>query len=96
LAEEEKRSDSQLAERLKELGATADHLIQTAKKTRMDNAVAHWVAKMHSIAKEAAESAMDVLEEKRSTNYAIDMVDDDIQMFEEQGQKVAGILILQR
>lgn len=63
LAEEEKWSDGWLVEKLKELRAPADHLIETAKKTWKDIAVGDWEAKMCSVAKEAAEAAMEVLEE---------------------------------
>jgi hypothetical protein len=91
LAEEVKWSDSKVAEKLKESRAPADHLIETAKKTRKDIAVANRAAKMRSEAKEAAEAAIDLPKEK-STNYAIDEVDDEIRMFEERGQKLAELL----
>ncbi len=63
LAEEEKWSDGWLVEKLRELRAPADHLIETAKKTWEDIAVDDWEAKMCSVAKEAVEAAMEALEE---------------------------------
>jgi hypothetical protein len=83
--------DGWLAEKLKDLQAPADHLIKTAKKTQKDPVIADWPAKMRSAVKEATEAAMEVLKE-RSTNYTIDEVEDDIDVFEERGQGLAELL----
>jgi hypothetical protein len=83
--------DGWLAEKLKDLQAPADHLIKTAKKTQKDPVIADWAAKMRSAVKEATKAAMEVLKE-RSTNYTIDEVEDDIDVFEEQGQGLAELL----
>jgi hypothetical protein len=49
LAEEKNWPASQIAERLKDIWAPADHLIETAKGTRLDTAIADWVAKLRSL-----------------------------------------------
>jgi hypothetical protein len=64
LAAEENWPESGKAKRLQDIQAPADHLIEAARGELVDTAIADWVAKVHSLALEAARHTTEVLKEK--------------------------------
>jgi hypothetical protein len=69
-AKEESWPESQTAKPLKEIQASADHLIEKARGAQLDAAITDWVVKVRSLAPRLVRHARIVLEEK-SAKYTV-------------------------